>query len=996
MSGSTIGGFVGAAIGFWFGAPQWGFMIGSAIGGYVDPQKVEGPRLTDAQTQSSNEGVPRPIIYGTAAVGGNVIQCGPLVEHKTSERAGKGGPVQTTYTYTRTVAIRICEAAPLGGEMKLRRVWKDDKLIYDASGSGLLDADSATFASILTFYSGAEDQLPDPSLEALPAENGGGVGNVPSHRGTCYAVLTDLDCTDRQGAVSQFRWEVCSEATIGPAVQSYDELSFSGPSPWAADANGKPDPRKTGVTYQYAGLHYNDDYNEPGIVWRDTIDEAIEDQQSIYGVSSIGIPALVGWTKRFGGMGGDLPTSPFESVTGFEDRYVLGLVFMRYAADITDAVEVFEAGGDNAQCTLYTNPVFAGRLIGNDTGVLLARNVTVQQASVSPSGAEGTYGCYDGGSYNSSGVDTFNAYIIACRPVLSCTEVPPVGAIQVPDASGFYMVDGQLVDYGGSCTETAGTFKQLSLLTDGLDGDSLGTAKILTYPLGPVLKSTDANYSNEAFWTASYDAAVAAGYMPSGMTYSSAGSGGANTYPRTTSTACLCTPSLPPVIPGTVPLSSIVADLCDRADVTSEQVDVSSLEGIPVRGYPIARQTSPAEAIRPLQDVFAFDFPEWGNSGESTTKLRAILRGGSIKVTITDDDLVDNDDDDDGTRAQQVEFPRKVTLSFADPDANYETASQPAERTTENIRAVGEQQISTSVVLNRNEAAVVADKLLKRLWEEANGRISRELPEEFSQYTPSDAVSYLGKRWRIEKAERADGTNRWDMVRDRASAASSTATGSPAPTPTPPVSTIRGPTIAAYMNLPSLRSADNVPGMYVAAQGLLPGWAGADIYLSVDGGVTEQKVMTILNPAVLGELAVDCDVDGADSTGLLEVQVLEGGQLDSITEAQMDARLNGFALITDDVAEVGQFQDATETSTEGLYDLTNVLRGQLGTPAAAHSAGDRFVLLDGNVRFLPLDAALGGQTLIFRAVSIGTAPANNPTTSIVFDPPVFVIDGGGA
>jgi hypothetical protein len=27
-------------------------------------------------------------------------------------------------------------------------------------------------------------------------------------------------------------------------------------------------------------------------------------------------------------------------------------------------------------------------------------------------------------------------------------------------------------------------------------------------------------------------------------------------------------------------------------------------------------------------------------------------------------------------------------------------------------------------------------------------------------------------------------------------------------------------------------------------------------------------------------------------------------------------------------------------------------------------------------------------------VSIGTAAANNPTTSIVFDPPTFIYDGG--
>src|SRR5690606_20182342 len=131
MSGSTIGGVVGGVIGFVVSGynpagARWGFMIGSAVGGYLDPIEIEGPKLTDAQAQTSNEGVPRTIVYGTCCVAGNLIQWGPLEEHERTEDSGKGGPENTTYYYTRTVAIRICEAAPLGGTMRLRRVWQDD------------------------------------------------------------------------------------------------------------------------------------------------------------------------------------------------------------------------------------------------------------------------------------------------------------------------------------------------------------------------------------------------------------------------------------------------------------------------------------------------------------------------------------------------------------------------------------------------------------------------------------------------------------------------------------------------------------------------------------------------------------------------------------------------------------------------------------------------------------------------------------------------------
>lgn len=997
MSGSTIGGFAGAAIGFFFGGPvgaQWGFMLGSVVGGYVDPQKIEGPRLTDAQTQTSNEGVPRPIVYGTAAVAGNIIQCGPLVEHKESARAGKGGPVQTTYTYTRTVAIRICEAAPLGGDMKLRRVWKDDKLVFDATGAGHIDSDSAVFASILTFYSGAEDQLPDPSLEALPTEYGGGVGNVPSYRGSCYAVLTDLDCTDRQGAVPQFRWEVSSTAV------ETQEVCY--PADWIVGG---------GRTSTQAAIAISAD-----AVSFTTINESFSCFYPVWHGNEI----LMGTSAsaRFSADNG----LTFSSTTGISgSASTTGAAYCEgtwlVAKDENKVYHSIDGINFTGVSIVGTGGIYSGPIAVMGSRIMVAGDSSAYSDDGGATWTTSASYVFDDGRHTATDMDSDGTKFIAAtdgnaapwnhnifKNTTGNTWEPvatPFTSTVAVQAIAFDAADGRWGAFCGNDFAYSANGDDWMLVANALpSGVSVDWQALAGYGGTWVAGGADGEIYS------SLDGGLTWAVRSSGLDYIAAGVAhngepmqgiefpDAPGFFVTTDGVISqgCTPAS--FSAGTVPLSQIVADLCSRGGIEADQIDVSALAGIEVRGYPIGRQSSPADSIKPLQDVFDFDFPEWGNSGDSTTKLRAVLRGGSIKTTITDDDIVDNDQDDDGTRAQQVEFPRKVTLTFSDPDANYEPASQVAERTTENIKAVGETQISTNVVLNRTEGAQAVEKLLKRLWEESLGRITRELPEEFSQYTPSDPVSYMGKRWRIEKAERADGTNRWDMVRDRASSATSTATGSPVQTPTIPVSTIRGPTVSAFMNLPSLRSADNVPGMYVAVQGLLPGWAGADIYLSADGGATEQKVATILTPSVMGELATACDADGADSSGLLEVQVYTGGALDSITEEQMAARMNGFALITDDVSEIGQSQNATENSTERLYDLTNVLRGQLGTTAASHSAGDRFVLLDGNVVFVPLDAALSGQTLIFRAVSIGTAPANNSTVSIVFDPPVFIRDGG--
>lgn len=67
---------VGAIVGAFFGAPQIGYAIGSIIGNAVDPEIIKGPKIGDAGIQTSAEGVSRPVVFGIAAVMGNVIARG--------------------------------------------------------------------------------------------------------------------------------------------------------------------------------------------------------------------------------------------------------------------------------------------------------------------------------------------------------------------------------------------------------------------------------------------------------------------------------------------------------------------------------------------------------------------------------------------------------------------------------------------------------------------------------------------------------------------------------------------------------------------------------------------------------------------------------------------------------------------------------------------------------------------------------------------------------
>lgn len=970
MSGSTIGGVVGAVIGAYFGNAQLGWMIGSAIGGYVDPDIIKGPRLADAQSQTSMEGAPRPIVFGTAVMSGNVIHAGPLVEHKKKKRQGKGGPVTITYTYTRSYALRICEG-PVSG---ISRVWRDGKLVYDvrdpadwpdaAASITALAADSAKFATGMTVYLGDETQMADPTLEAFPAEYQGGVGNVCAHRGTCYVVFTDDDLTQRQGSIPQYKFEVsvCGATT-----------ATSNAGVWTHTSDYPLHVRDVAVN-QMIGFMVGSD---------NTLERTTDGGQTWghidYGTSTgwdpMDIAQVLGSVWRAPVVGTNSGAWYIAKADGIAQSSNNGASFSVISAPAHTIT--------NARVFVVNGVAYGGAYGATDTTIFPVLG-----------GGDISLGAYHGEVRSIGGVS--GAIMVATD---SGKIVTQAGSVVYTNASAIPVINfayGNGVGIGvlgstGYVRTTDGGATWVEYLTGTVMGvvyargafyfagqhaifrseDGITLTQVDNYFSSNALDSFIATdgYSVIAATSDGYTSTLAVSYVlpdVSGWYVDElgnlAGDSGLNVQ--------RCEAAL----------SDVVTDICGRVGITPAQLDVTQLTDS-VRGFLVGQQMSASDAVRALQQGYFFDFPEWGNWPDTTTKLRAIKRGGSIQFTITDDDLVESDADQE-TRAQSVEFPRKVNLITSDVDADYNPTKQTAERRTDNTKAVGEATIQLPLALTRVEAAPKADIMLKVSWEEALGRTEFQLPGEYSQLVPSDCFSKSSKRWRAEKCEYGDGVVKVEAVRDRVSAYTSYATPGSAPPPTAPVSSVRGPTVFAAMNLPSLRTADNVPGMYVAVCGLLPGWIGCDLQLSVDEGVSYQSLGTIDTEATMGSLAANCD---SGATDLIVASVLHGHELDSATSAQIANRANAFAITSGGVSEIGQFATATVTTTAGTYNLTGDIRGGLGTTAAAHYTGDRFVMLDG-ATFIPLDVSLAGQTLWFRPVSLGTAAANNAVYKVVFLP----------
>ena len=218
---------VGAGVGFLAsgGNPMGariGFTAGSMLGGFLESRRTQrvtipGPRLGDAQVQTSQEGVPIPVGWGLFHVSGNILQIGPLNEITESTTTtsgggggkgggGGGGKVETTTESTRrlrTFAVGVGRSS-IGPILRILRIWEYDKLVYDVRAVPAIPVeDTNAFALGIRIHLGNEDQLPDPDLEAIT-----GVGETPHYRGLPHVVFLEKDITDFGSVIPQYRFEV--------------------------------------------------------------------------------------------------------------------------------------------------------------------------------------------------------------------------------------------------------------------------------------------------------------------------------------------------------------------------------------------------------------------------------------------------------------------------------------------------------------------------------------------------------------------------------------------------------------------------------------------------------------------------------------------------------------------------------------------------------------------------------------------------------------------
>ena len=431
---------------------------------------------------------------------------------------------------------------------------------------------------------------------------------------------------------------------------------------------------------------------------------------------------------------------------------------------------------------------------------------------------------------------------------------------------------------------------------------------------------------------------------------------------------------------GAVSLAALVRHLCLAAGMDAAHIDISGLWGA-VEGLVIPAIESPRTTICMLARHFAFD------AVESEGVLRFRMRGTAPVATFTPSDLVAGEAEDiERTRGQETELPQVLRWSVARADEDYDSALVEARRiTTGALRVTAE---SFPLAVAPEEAERRCRRALMEAWT-ARERASFALPPSRLALDPGDVVIFADRtatEFRLTRisdglSRRVEATRQDREVYDLPPGAQRAA----AVARTVPL----GAPQVAILDLPQLTSAHTPPRPLMAVDA--DPWPGTVAVLRSPETSGWSSFVTITRRARIGTLAADLPAGPTwrwDRGAGLEID-LPWGQLESVTDLQLFAGSNAFAVESaPGTWEILQARDVTLIAP-GRYRLTTLLRGQRGTEHAIGNpapAGARVVVLDAGVTELPFTAGEIGLPWNI-AVGPATRPVSDPSyTSLSLTP----------
>lgn len=1000
IAGTIIGAYFGGSVG-----ASVGSLAGSLLGSVLFPTKLPtqtGPRLTDTSSTASTVGTPIPRGWGTFPASGCIIWQGDYKEvDEKSEVGGKGAPSQTveTPTYFQSFAIGINDGL-IGG---IRVMWANGKPIYDRRPKGGTDthgtaetdqqykarmAASNQLESQFTLYLGTEDQLTDPTMEAVF-----GVGNISAFRGLAYIVFTDWQNKPEDGMrmPASWRFEVYNEATATDDDGSNYSIDIL--DPWVAQLY----PLNPQGLYQFVVRQIDQDaYNNS------VLDGHPFDFTTVYNTLA-DAQATAGFTlKKYGNnadcsvyidysLSPDNAISPVISMLGGPIVTAYDPVHDPLFVDLHFNIKTPQQYYLNTQ---FTAPPNAGTGVefANSGAVFWTTNSLWETSSV-PGSVDifpGPFPPANSGYTHGSRYGSYFWYYELNDLVIKAQRVPRAPKDPCDTGTPVPGLDGWVIDSDAQLVKCGTWIKVTTPIPPSAIYNSLCLQKFqndnvkVYYPLNPCLPTDHPDALNEQMWTDAYLKAVKKGLMKPGMTYQAGGTTGLDgtLYPSLEDHYYQRQLTLESKTTGVVAVSQIVSDICKEAGLTDADIDVSEVTGIFVIGYIRSNVMSARDAISPLAQGCFFDGIE--SNGKITTRRR----GQSIVKTLTRDDLgayVTNGDDQPPTRmqsvdSQDVDLPRSIRVHYLAQSRDYDPSEQDSPLRVD-TSAVNDVDLQLPIVLSDDQAKQIAEKIWASSWAERTGYATTldQAPHLDLEAADCIAAPIDGEVVRLRITSVTDSipaTRAIQLVVDDAASFVSYAVASQVPVNNQQLSIVT-PAAALLMDLPLLRDQDNDAGFYTALYGLLPDvFKAASLYRSVDGGGNFQRLISSNSSAVTGTV-VNAVLRGPttiiDHGNKILVELYDTQDtLDSITYDTLLGGGNAIAIGEDDRWEIVQFQTATHV-VDNLYELSDLLRGRRGTEWAVGTSqpGDSFVVLSGIVR-TQLDISQLNRSFVYKPVGAGS------------------------
>jgi len=980
--GAIVGGSAwGIGIGL---TAAMGWNIGLTVGGLLFAPKgqninQQGPRLGDLKVQSSTYGNPIPIVYGSMRIAGNMIWSTdriPTAHTTTQSGGGKGGGggsvTQTSYTYSQSFAIALCEGEIAG----VRKIWANGKLIYNLSDT----ADIATIvasnksATGIRIYTGSETTTADSLIQAHV-----GAADTPAYRGIAYVVFENLQLENYNNNTPNLEFEVVEGSEVGFVGQLAGNPSTASYSFIYESINRV----LTSVTYLNSA--------RAGIV-------AVQPASvsgSLVGISG-GVASFAVNSSPYGGS-----ITLFDEVTGLFSAPIFDIATLGTWYGTVHVRPSTPTQPRGAGQPIYFTHYLSGEA-GSDKVIkldIVLDTWTVTASAAMPansrpkfiasklSGIDVTlYTCFSNGS---GGIYAFDGNSLAVKWVSSTVPTPPT-------MLHYYALTDYVIAFS----------QQKAYIFDGTTGSAVGSA--ITGSIYMAYDETRNRLWSTNGSSALYYVDVASPGSPVLDTNFVPPSGFALTDMRCVDgivwfrngiTAdyyydpdLRVLSSIPPLA------SSIVSDICARVGLTAGQIDVTALTD-EVSGYVVQRGTARSQ-LEQLMQAFYFD------AVESDGKIKFVKRGGSSAVSIPEDDLAAHEygsappDTLITTRKQEMELPVECNVQYMDTGAAYQIGTQRTQRlTTESENKIS---VNLAIAMTATKAKQITDVLMYDAW---TGRttFAQSHGWKYSYLEPTDIITVTkdGRSYvmRIVDEDASGGIYARQAVLEDISVYSQTGVAAELPAAVETVAAVPL-TNLLLLDIPILRDQDDGVGFYAAACGYGDGWYGAQSFKSNDGGATWGSFGNgLLNDAAIGTASTalgDFTQNIFDESNSVTV-VMINGELASDTELNV---LNGanVALLGN---EVIQFRDATLVSA-GTYTLTGLLRGRQGTEWArsTHATGDRFVLLSSSTTYL-FSGAVAEYDLErkYRGVSFGgfldDATTINFTNTAVAQIPYAPVHLGG-